>query len=147
MRGCLPGDSQSASPHEQAWRDALSAFADPVRFTSGFYQDIVAGKPRNDGALAALQALGVPDAGRLAQVYAERKQARLEQLVRDGHVEAFPDALRFVEAVRGLGWKLAVASSSKRSSSISRCQGLPTRPPQTSATCSGSSGSSPAARA
>ncbi len=51
-----------ASPHEQAWREALAGFADPECFTTEMYQAHVAGKPRLSGALAALQALGVPDA-------------------------------------------------------------------------------------
>ena len=51
-----------ASPHERAWREALAGFADPARFTTEFYQAYVAGKPRMDGARAALEGLGVCDA-------------------------------------------------------------------------------------
>jgi beta-phosphoglucomutase len=106
------------SPHEQAWRDALVGLADPARFTTGMYQASVAGKPRLDGALAALEALGIPDAGQHVAVYAQRKQARLEELIQGGHVKAFPDALRFVEAIRRLGWPMAVASSSKNANAM-----------------------------
>ena len=102
-----------ASPHEQAWRDALTGLADPARFTTAMYQATVAGKPRMAGALAALEVLGVPDAAAQMDAYAARKQARLEALIADGHVVAFPDALRFVAAVSALGWPMAVASSSK----------------------------------
>lgn len=107
-----------ASPHERAWREALQGFADPDLFTTAMYQAHVAGKPRADGARAALEALGVPDAGRQAAVYAERKQARLEALIQAGAVAAFPDALRFVQAVRALGWPMAVASSSKNANQM-----------------------------
>ncbi len=58
-----------ASPHEQAWRDALTGLADPARFTTASYQAEVAGKPRLAGARAALAALGVADAERLAPPY------------------------------------------------------------------------------
>lgn len=102
-----------ASPHERAWREALNGFADPDRFTTAMYQAHVAGKPRLSGARAALDALGVPDAGGLADAYAERKQKRLEELIHAGTVTAFPDALRFVRAVAAVGWPMAVASSSK----------------------------------
>ncbi len=102
-----------ASPHERAWREALQGFADPDRFTTAMYQAEVAGKPRADGACAALEALDVADAVQRAAVYAERKQARLEELIRAGAVAAFPDVLRFVQAIRALGWPMAVASSSK----------------------------------
>ncbi len=107
-----------ASPHEQAWRDALIGIADPARFTTALYQASVAGRPRLDGALAALEALGVPEAKQHVADYAARKQARLEALIADGQVQAFPDALRFVSAIRLLGWPMAVASSSKNANAM-----------------------------
>jgi beta-phosphoglucomutase len=109
-----------ASPHERAWRDALNGLADPGRFTTAVYQAAVAGKPRMDGALAALEALGVPDAPGHVADYAARKQARLEELIAGGHVVAFPDALRFVAAISALGWPMAVASSSKNADAMLR---------------------------
>jgi beta-phosphoglucomutase len=107
-----------ASPHEQAWRDALEGYADPKAFTTAIYQASVAGKPRLDGARAALEAMNVPDAGGKAAEYAKIKQARLEDLIHAGAVQAYPDALRFVQAVRGFGWPLAVASSSKNANAM-----------------------------
>src|SRR5271169_2160818 len=109
-----------ASPHEQAWREALVGLAEPARFTTAMYQAHVAGKPRLSGARAALEALGVPDADRQAAVYAEHKQKRLEELIHAGSVAAFPDALRFVQAVGALGWPMAVASSSKNANAMMR---------------------------
>ena len=75
-----------ASPHERAWRAALAGFADPARFTTAFYQAQVAGKPRPDGALAALRGLGVPDAAARAEAYADRKQACAGGADRGGRV-------------------------------------------------------------
>jgi beta-phosphoglucomutase-like phosphatase (HAD superfamily) len=89
------------------------------------YQAQVAGKPRAAGALAALQALGVPDAQFEASAYADRKQARLEELIHTGTIAAFPDALRFVAAVHALGWPMAVASSSKNANDMMRPIRLP----------------------
>jgi beta-phosphoglucomutase-like phosphatase (HAD superfamily) len=109
-----------ASPHERAWREALRGFANPDLFTSALYQSNVAGKPRLSGARAALEALGVADAERQAVPYAERKQKRLEELIAEGSVTAFPDALRFVQAVTALGWPMAVASSSKNANGMLR---------------------------
>jgi beta-phosphoglucomutase len=108
------------SPHERAWRDALPAAADRERFTTAMYQVHVAGKPRLAGALAALRALQVPNAEQLAVGYAERKQRRLEALVGAGAVAAYPDALRFVTALRALRWNLAVASSSNNAADMMR---------------------------
>jgi len=114
-----------ASPHERAWREALAGFADPARFTTAMYQGVVAGKPRASGARAALEALGVPDADRQAAAYAERKQARLEELVHAGAVAAFPDALRLVQNILALGWRIGVASSSKNANAMMRPIRLP----------------------
>jgi HAD superfamily hydrolase (TIGR01509 family) len=107
-----------ASPHERAWREALQGITDPKRFTTALYQAAVAGKPRLSGAVAALEALGVPNAAKLAPAYAVSKQKRLEELIHAGGVKAFPDALRFVQAVRSLGWPMAVASSSKNANQM-----------------------------
>jgi len=107
-----------ASPHERAWREALQGITDPARFTTAMYQAAVAGKPRLNGAVAALEALGVPNAAKLAPAYAVSKQKRLEELIHSGGVKAFPDALRFVQAVRSLGWPMAVASSSKNANQM-----------------------------
>jgi beta-phosphoglucomutase len=109
-----------ASPHEQAWREALSDLADPARFTTAMYQAQVAGKPRLRGARAALEALGVPNATQLAVRYAQVKQERLEELIKCGKVAAFPDALRFVQALVHLDFPCAAASSSKNANQMMR---------------------------
>jgi beta-phosphoglucomutase-like phosphatase (HAD superfamily) len=49
-----------ASPHEQAWREALAGFADPAPFTTEFYQAHVAGKPRLDGLAQRWRAWASP---------------------------------------------------------------------------------------
>src|ERR1700761_6747489 len=70
-----------ASPHEQAWREALRGFADPAGFTTEFYQAYVAGRPRFEGARSALEHLGVPDAAERSIAYADQKQELIEQLI------------------------------------------------------------------
>lgn len=107
-----------ASPHERAWREALVGFTDPDRLTPQIYQEKVAGKPRLQGAFATLAVLGVPQAERQAPIYAIRKQARLEALIRGGKVAAFPDGLRFVHALKMMGLRMAVASSSKNAAAM-----------------------------
>lgn len=109
-----------ASPHERAWREALCGIVDPARFTTAMYQTHVAGRPRLSGACAALQALGIPDAEQQAVAYGERKQKRLEALIAAGAVSAYPDALRFVRSVAALGFRMAVASSSKNANGMMR---------------------------
>ncbi|MBS0642437.1 MAG: HAD-IA family hydrolase [Proteobacteria bacterium] len=102
-----------ASPHEQAWREAIAGFADPARFTTAFYQAYVAGRPRFEGARAALEQLGVPDAAAQSIIYADRKQALIERLITERRFDSFPDAVRLAAALHAAGLKLALASSSK----------------------------------
>ena len=102
-----------ASPHEQAWREALTGFAAPAQFTTEFYQANVAGKRRLDGARATLEGLGVPQAVARAPEYAAKKQALIDRLIAAGDFEAFPDAVRLAVALQAAGLKLALASSSK----------------------------------
>ena len=109
-----------ASPHERAWREALQGITDPARFTTGVYQAQVAGKPRMDGARAALEALGVPDAAARAPGYAARKQVLIEALIAAGAFSAFADAVQFATALRARGLHLAAASSSKNATQMLR---------------------------
>jgi trehalose/maltose hydrolase-like predicted phosphorylase/beta-phosphoglucomutase-like phosphatase (HAD superfamily) len=114
------------SPHEQAWRETLRELMEtrwsdlraqttwaPERFTSQVYQEVVAGKPRMSGARAALEHFGLPVSDELVDEYAERKQRMVIALIEAGQFTAFPDAMRFLLAVRGAGIPVATASSSK----------------------------------
>lgn len=114
------------SPHERAWKDSLrelmendwADIADQTswsdeRFTPKVYQEVMSGKPRESGALAALEYFEVPDAADRVEAYAENKQARVIKLIEAGEFEAYPDALRFLLAVRDAGIPVAAASSSK----------------------------------
>jgi beta-phosphoglucomutase len=116
------------SPHEKAWRESLrelmeSDWSDirdrttwsPDAFTSRVYEEQMSGKPRMSGARAALEYFHVPDDEedhRLLE-YAERKQAMVVRLIEAGDFTAYPDALRFIIAVKDAGLRVAAASSSK----------------------------------
>ena len=114
------------SPHERAWREALHELMEgvwsdirdrttwsPEAFTPQVYQQVMSGKPRVAGALAALEYFNVPDADERVETYADRKQNMVVELIEAGEFEAYPDALRFVLAVRDAGIPTAAASSSK----------------------------------
>jgi beta-phosphoglucomutase len=114
-----------ASPHERAWREALRGIVDPARFTTQLYQAHVAGKPRLDGARAALAELGISDAAEQATAYAVRKQSILEALIAARDFTVFPDALRFVQALAIARVRLAVASSSNNANDMMRLIHVP----------------------
>jgi beta-phosphoglucomutase len=114
------------SPHERAWRDALRQLMESEwsgireqtswsaeRFTPQVYQQVMSGKPRMSGALAALEYFDVPDPQERVQTYADGKQKMVIELIEAGEFEAYPDALRFIMAVRAAGIPTAAASSSK----------------------------------
>ena len=114
------------SPHERAWKESLcqlmeNEWADIAeqtswsdeRFTPQVYQEVMSGKPRMSGSVAALHHFGVPDADERAETYAEKKQTMVVELIEAGEFKAYPDALRFVLAVRDAGIPVAAASSSK----------------------------------
>ncbi|MCK8672445.1 HAD-IA family hydrolase [Rhodococcus sp. HM1] len=132
------------SPHEAAWRRALhelmvgewSGIRDattwsPEAFTPQVYQRVLSGKPRLSGARAALEYFHVPDAAERTATYAERKQQLLVRLIDERAFEAYPDAVRFVLAVRAAGIPVAAASSSKnadrflRGISLAEFEGVP----------------------
>ncbi|MFP5362016.1 MAG: HAD family hydrolase [Thermoleophilia bacterium] len=114
------------SPHEAAWRDALQELMEgewagvagqtswsPDAFTAEVYQQELSGKPRMEGAIAALRHFGVPEPETRVDAYAERKQEMVVELIEAGRFSAYPDALRFLLAVKEAGIAVAAASSSK----------------------------------
>jgi beta-phosphoglucomutase len=114
------------SPHEKAWRESLRELMESdwsdVRdqttwsaeaFTSHVYQEQLSGKPRMSGARSALEYFRVPDRDARVAQYAERKQAMVVRLIEAGEFTAYPDALRFIIAVKDEGIRVAAASSSK----------------------------------
>jgi trehalose/maltose hydrolase-like predicted phosphorylase/beta-phosphoglucomutase-like phosphatase (HAD superfamily) len=114
------------SPHELAWRESFRMLMEtewhdirdqtswtPERFTPAVYQQVMAGKPRMAGARAAMEHFGVPDIDARVERYAAAKQTQVVELIEAGRFMAFPDALRFILAVKHMGIRVAAASSSK----------------------------------
>src|ERR1022692_4245531 len=86
----------------------------PQAFTSRVYEEQMSGKPRMSGARAALAYFHVPDDdGRRLAEFADRKQAMVVRLIEAGDFTAYPDALRFIIAVKDAGIGVAAASSSR----------------------------------
>lgn len=116
------------SPHEKAWRESLRELMEsdwgdirdrttwsPDGFTPRVYEEYMSGKPRLAGARSAFEYFHIPDdeeEHRLLQ-YAERKQNMVVRLIEAGDFTAYPDALRFIIAVKDAGLRVAAASSSK----------------------------------
>jgi trehalose/maltose hydrolase-like predicted phosphorylase/beta-phosphoglucomutase-like phosphatase (HAD superfamily) len=114
------------SPHELAWRESFRVLMETEwsdirdqtswtaeRFTPAVYQQVMAGMPRMAGARAAMEHFGVPDIDARIDAYAAGKQTHVIKLIEQGRFMAFPDALRFILAVKAMGIRVAAASSSK----------------------------------
>jgi beta-phosphoglucomutase len=114
------------SPHEQAWREGLRELMEnewsdirdqtswaPEKFTPEVYQRVMSGKPRYAGARAVLEYFGVPDPEQRAREYGDRKQVMIVELIEAKEFKEYPDALRFVLAIKEAGILIAAASSSK----------------------------------
>jgi beta-phosphoglucomutase-like phosphatase (HAD superfamily) len=119
------------SPHEQAWREGLRQLMEnewsdvraqtsyaPEMFTPEVYQKVMSGKPRYAGALAVLEYFGMPGADERAREYGDRKQEMIIALIEASQFHAYPDALRFVLAVKDAGLRIAAASSSKNANAF-----------------------------
>ncbi|HET7519005.1 MAG TPA: HAD-IA family hydrolase, partial [Actinomycetes bacterium] len=99
---------------EGEWREVRDQTTySPEHFTSAVYQQVMAGMPRMAGARAAMEHFGVPDIDARVERYAAAKQAQVVKLIEEGRFMAFPDALRFILAVKAMGIRVAAASSSK----------------------------------
>ena len=101
------------SPHQKAWRESLRELMEsdwagirdrttwsPEAFTPQVYQEYMSGKPRMNGARAALDYFHVPDPEQRAAEYGQRKQEMVVRLIKAGDFTAYPDALRFAIAVK-----------------------------------------------
>jgi beta-phosphoglucomutase-like phosphatase (HAD superfamily) len=119
------------SPHEQAWREALRQLMEnewsdvqphtsytPEKFTPEVYQRVMSGKPRYTGAQAVLEHFGMSDPDVHAREYGDRKQVMIVELIEASQFHAYPDALRFVLAVKDAGLRIAAASSSKNANAF-----------------------------
>lgn len=119
------------SPHEHAWRAALEQVMEtsgsairerttysPERFTADVYRGQISGKPTVSGARAALQYFGVPEDDARVEELARRKIEVMDELLEAGELKAYPDALRFVLAVRDAGIPVAAASSSRNAARL-----------------------------
>lgn len=119
------------SPHETTWRESLTALVHgewateavgssyrPEDYTSEFYQRVVAGKPRNDGARATLEAFGLPhDEAHITQL-CEGKQKIIEKMIERGEFSAYDDAVEFLMRAKEAGLVVAAASSSGNANAL-----------------------------
>ena len=129
--------TDTASVHRTAWTDAFNAFltqraggditgrTDELRpFTDQDYFDFVDGRPRMDGVRSFLDSRGLQVDDAAAEAVAESKNgAFLNSLQRDG-VVAYPGSVRYLNAARQAGLRIAVVTSSRNGAQVLAAAGL-----------------------
>ena len=122
--------TQTAHVHAAAWKrtfdDWLRARAAPfVPFdATADYARYVDGKLREDGVRAFLASRDIAVSESEVRAIGDRKNARLETLLRDHPVATYAGSIRYVHAVRDAGLRTAVVSSSKNTQQVLRSAGI-----------------------
>jgi alpha,alpha-trehalose phosphorylase len=88
------------------------------------YLSHVDGKPREDGVRDFMRSRGLDLPERFVRRIGMRKQALVDDALRDGGIDAFPGSVRWVQRLRAGGVMTAVVSSSTNSRAVLRAAGI-----------------------
>lgn len=126
----------TATLHMSAWRDAFNGFLagraeagapageDLTPFSDQDYLDHVDGRPRLDGVRAFLASRNIAvDDATVQQIAAAKNGRFVATLERDG-VSPYPGSVRYLEAARDAGLRIAVVTSSKNGAAVLEAAGL-----------------------
>ncbi|MCK0439747.1 beta-phosphoglucomutase family hydrolase [Gordonia alkaliphila] len=126
----------TATVHSEAWRRAFDAFLvaraadgggpgeDLRPFADRDYLDHVDGRPRLDGVRGFLASRSIVVDDAAVEAIAEAKNTEfLATLARDG-VTAYPGSVRYLNAAREAGLRIAVVTSSKNGAAVLEAAGL-----------------------
>jgi len=125
--------TQTAKIHAVAWKETFDEYlrerarrsGEPFApFELADYTGFVDGKLRVDGARAFLASRGIELPDEEVQALARRKDGRMMELLRKGHVETYAGSVRFVEAARKAGMRTAVVSASKHCKEVLESAGI-----------------------
>lgn len=128
--------TQTAVIHQRAWKQMFDEFLagrGESPFREQDYLDYVDGKPRPDGVRGFLSSRGItlPEGGpddppNAETVYSlgARKNALVVRLIDEQGVDAYEDAVRYLDALAATDLKLAVVSSSANCRHVLEVAGL-----------------------
>ena len=130
LDGVLTG---TAELHRAAWKETFDALlrardgAEFEPFSESDYNNYVDGRPRFDGVRAFLAAREIvlpegapddpPDAETVHGV-GNRKNERVQQIIGERGVNPYPGSVRYLEAARAAGIKIAVVTSSANGAAV-----------------------------
>ena len=130
LDGVLTG---TAELHRAAWKETFDALlrgrdgADFTPFTEADYNNYVDGRPRFDGVREFLAARhvqlpeGSPDDPPSAETVGgvgNRKNVRVQQIIAERGVNPYPGSVRYLEAAKQAGIRIAVVTSSANGKAV-----------------------------
>jgi beta-phosphoglucomutase family hydrolase len=126
--------TQTAKVHAAAWKQMFDAYLKERAAQTGEpfvafdahhdYDEYVDGKPRPDGVRDFLKARGIDAGERLVTELGDRKNDLVLGIIRRDGVQAYDGSLRYVDAARDAGLKLAVVSSSANAKDVLEAVGI-----------------------
>jgi beta-phosphoglucomutase family hydrolase len=127
LDGVLTG---TAALHRAAWKetfDPLLAKRGQEPFTEADYNNHVDGRPRFDGVRAFLSSRGIelpegpldaPPSDDTIQGVGNRKNERVQEIIAERGVNPYPGSVRYLEAARKAGLRIAVVTSSANGEAV-----------------------------
>jgi beta-phosphoglucomutase family hydrolase len=126
--------TKTAKVHAAAWKEMFDEYlrrraeevgGEFVPFDAhDDYDEFVDGLPRPDGVRCFLRSRGITADAQTIQHLGDRKNELVQAIIQRDGVEAYEDSLRYVEAAREQGLKLAVVSSSANAKEVLRSIGI-----------------------
>jgi beta-phosphoglucomutase family hydrolase len=135
--------TQTAKVHAKAWKQVFDTYLEARAARTGEpfrpfdelndYDAYVDGKPREDGVRAFLASRQIvlpegseddPAEAETVQGLASRKDQVFLELIRKNGVEVYEGSVRYVHAVRTMGLRLAVVTSSRHCTEVLKAAGL-----------------------
>ena len=116
--------TQTATVHAQAWKQTFEAVLHVPFDAVKDYDEYVDGKPREEGVRSFLEARHIAGDPAVVERIAEQKDRLFLQLIHEQGVETYPGSIRYLEAARASGRKLAVVSSSRHTTEVLRAAKL-----------------------
>lgn len=123
--------TSTAVLHRRAWKQTFDEYLstrDPdgfVEFTEKDYLAYVDGRPRDDGVRGFLHSRGIDDAtdDEMATIATQKNARFVANLEADG-VDPYPGSVRYLQAAREAGLRIAVVTSSKNGAAVLDAAGL-----------------------
>ncbi|WP_338837434.1 beta-phosphoglucomutase family hydrolase [Gordonia polyisoprenivorans] len=117
--------TSTAVLHRHAWKAAFDAYLRQrdgegfTPFTEQDYLDHVDGRPRDDGVRAFLASRGIDDVddATVESIGGGKNEMFLASLERDG-VNPYPGSVRYLQAAKDAGLRIAVVTSSKNGAAV-----------------------------